>query len=281
MKSKTSIEDFPSYLYQQYLSFRKEVPPIANSHKFVDDIVNFLFPIKADRECVEAQVELNLLQLRINFKDLLNRQVKYLKAPIDELTDTFFSKIPDVYNSLIADAKSFLEFDPAARSLEGVIIYYPGFYSTTVYRLAHELYKLNIPFLPRIMSEYAHSKTGIDIHPGAKIGRNFFIDHGTGVVIGETTEIGDNVKIYQGVTLGAICVNKEMTNVKRHPTIEDKVIIYSGTSILGGDTIVGHDSVIGGNVWLTKSVDPYSVVYHESKTIVRDKSYKQPIDFVI
>lgn len=281
MKSGDRIKEFPSYLFKQYLSFRKEVPPIANSHQFVEDLVNFLFPIKADRECVEAQVELNLLQLKINFKDLLNRQEKFLNAPIEQLTETFFAKIPDVYDGLIADANSFLEFDPAARSVEGVIIYYPGFYSITVYRLAHELYKLKVPFLPRIMTEYAHSKTGIDIHPGATIGRNFFIDHGTGVVIGETTVIGDNVKIYQGVTLGAICVNKEMANLKRHPTIEDNVIIYSGTSILGGETVVGHDSVIGGNVWLTKSVAPYSVVYHESKTVVRDKSYKQPIDFVI
>lgn len=257
------------------------MPPIAKSHAFVENLVNFLFPIKADRECVEAQVELNMLQLRIDFQDLLNRQEKYLKAPIDELTEAFFSKIPEIYDQLISDAKSFIEFDPAARSLEGVIIYYPGFYSITVYRLAHELYKLKIPFLPRIMSEYAHSKTGIEIHPGATIGKNFFIDHGTGVVIGETTVIGNNVKIYQGVTLGAVYVNKDMADKKRHPTIEDDVIIYSGSSILGGDTVVGHHSVIGGNVWLTKSVDPYSIVYHESKTIVRDKNYKQPIDFVI
>jgi serine O-acetyltransferase len=281
MNAQNKINGFPSYLYKQFLEFRREVPPIENAHRFLENMVNFLFPIKADKECVPAQIELNMLQLQIDFKDLLRRQEKYLKKPIDELSETFFSSIPDVYDALIADAKSFIEFDPAARSIEGVIIYYPGFYSITVYRLAHELYKLDIPFLPRIMTEYAHSKTGIDIHPGATIGENFFIDHGTGVVIGETTIIGDNVKIYQGVTLGAICVQKDMANVKRHPTIEDNVIIYSGTSILGGDTVVGHNSVIGGNVWLTKSVDPYSVVYHESKTIVRDKNYKQPIDFVI
>lgn len=282
MKPEKKINDFPAYLYNQYLNFRKEVPPISKAHGFVDDIVNFMFPIKADKQCVPEQVELNLLQLQLDFKELLQRQQKYLKEPTNILTDSFFSKIPEVYDSLIEDAKSFLEFDPAARSLEGIIIYYPGFYSITVYRLAHELYRLGIPFLPRIMTEYAHSKTGIDIHPGATIGRNFFIDHGTGVVIGETTVIGNNVKIYQGVTLGAICVQKDMANTKRHPTIEDNVIIYSGTSILGGDTVVGHDSVIGGNVWLTKSVAPYAVVYHESKTIVRDnKNQEQPIDFVI
>jgi serine O-acetyltransferase len=133
-----------------------------------------------------------------------------------------------------------------------------------------------------MMSEYAHSKTGIEIHPAADIGDNFFIDHGTGIVIGETTKIGNNVKIYQGVTLGAIMVEKSMRGKKRHPTIEDNVIIYSGSSILGGDTIIGHDTVIGGNVWLTKSVPPYSVVYHESKTVIRDsKMENEPINFII
>ena len=132
------------------------------------------------------------------------------------------------------------------------------------------------------MSEYAHSKTGIEIHPGAEIGDNLFIDHGTGIVIGETTIIGKNVKIYQGVTLGAVMVDKKMRDKKRHPTIEDNVIIYSGSSILGGETVIGHDTVIGGNVWLTKSVPPYSIVYHESTTVIRDSKMKiEPINFVI
>jgi serine O-acetyltransferase len=181
------------------------------------------------------------------------------------------------------DAHNFLNFDPAARSVESVVLYYPGFYAISIYRLSHVLYHLKVPFLPRMMAEFAHSKTGVDIHPGATIGKYFFIDHGTGIVIGETTIIGDNVKIYQGVTLGAVMVEKSMKGKKRHPTIEDNVVVYSGSTILGGDTTIGKDTVVGGNVWLTKSVPPNSIVYHESKTVVRDKKWKgeQPINFVI
>ena len=152
-----------------------------------------------------------------------------------------------------------------------------------IYRLSHPLYKLKIPIIPRLFSEHAHSITGIDINPGAKIGNSFFIDHGTGIVIGETTVIGNNVKIYQGVTLGALNVRKEDAKTKRHPSIEDNVIIYSGATILGGNTIVGHDSIIGGNVWLTSSIDPYSVVYHKSEVHFRNwaKREKELIDFTI
>lgn len=277
----TNIKDLPQYLFAQYQSFRKEVPSIIKTHKFIDDLITFLFPIKADKECVIQQVELNLLQLQIDFKKLLEPLEKNLQYSIDELSNKFFSQVPDIYKNLMKDASAFLGFDPAAKSIEGIIIYYPGFYAIAVYRLAHELYELKIPFIPRMISEYAHGKTGIDLHPGAKIGDNFLIDHGTGVVIGETTVIGKNVKIYQGVTLGAVCVEKELANTKRHPTIEDNVIIYSGSSILGGNTVVGHNTIIGGNVWLTKSVEPYSLVYHESKTVIRNKNNNYPIDFVI
>jgi len=162
------------------------------------------------------------------------------------------------------------------------MVAYPGFYATAVYRLSHQLHVQGIKTLPRLLSEYAHSKTGIDIHPGAEIGSSFFIDHGTGIVIGETTVIGDNVKIYQGVTLGALNVDKSHASSKRHPTIEDNVIIYSGATILGGDTVVGRQSVIGGNVWLTYSVPPFSVVYHKSEIKVRD-NFNMPdvLNFVI
>ena len=139
-----------------------------------------------------------------------------------------------------------------------------------------------MPVLPRVMSEYVHGKTGIDIHPGATIGNNFFIDHGTGIVIGETTIVGDNVKVYQGVTLGALFVEKNLSATKRHPTIEDNVIIYAGSTILGGNTVVGHDTIIGGNVWLTESVIPFSVVYRQHKTVVRDsKSFEEPVNYCI
>ena len=159
---------------------------------------------------------------------------------------------------------------------------YPGFFATAVYRFSHQLVVLGVNILPRVFAEYAHSKTGIDIHPGATIGNSFFIDHGTGIVIGETTIIGNNVKIYQGVTLGALSVNKNCAEVKRHPTIEDTVIIYSGATILGGDTVIGHDSVIGGNVWLTNSVLPFSIVYHKSEITIRDNNpLPDVLNFVI
>jgi serine O-acetyltransferase len=159
---------------------------------------------------------------------------------------------------------------------------YPGFYATVVYRLTNQLWKQGIPFLPRFFSEYAHSKTGIDIHPGAEIGDSLAIDHGTGIVIGETTIIGNNVKLYQGVTLGALNVAKDCASMKRHPTIEDDVIIYSGATILGGETVIGKGSVIGGNVWLTYSVPANSVVYHKSEIKVKDKEpFPEPLNFVI
>ncbi|MBN1599718.1 MAG: serine acetyltransferase [Bacteroidales bacterium] len=255
---------------------------MIKAHEFTENIINFLFPFKTDKKCTLPQIELNLAQLQIDFKNLLGPLENTVETSIGEINDAFFGKIPDIYKNIMNDAEHMLGFDPAARSVESVILYYPGLYAITVYRLAHEIYKMNVPFLGRMMSEYAHSKTGIEIHPGADIGENFLIDHGSGIVIGETTRIGKNVKIYQGVTLGAISVDKNMRGKKRHPTIEDNVIIYSGSSILGGETIIGHDTVIGGNVWLTKSVPPYSVVYHESKTVIRDSKMKNdPINFVI
>lgn len=276
------IEDFPRYLLEQYHSFRKEVPSMTKSHRFIDNLIYFLFPFKIDKKFTQPLIELNLAQLQLDFKDLINPLESILEEPIIQLNDKFFSKIPGIYESLVQDAQLFVDFDPAARSRESVILYYPGFYAIAVYRLSHELFQLKIPYLPRMISEFAHSKTGIDIHPGAEIGEHFFIDHGTGIVVGETTIIGNNVKIYQGVTLGAASVDKSMKGKKRHPTLEDNVIVYSGSTILGGDTLIGHDTVIGGNVWLTKSVPPFSVVYHESKVVIRDnKDFTNPINFVI
>lgn len=199
-----------------------------------------------------------------------------------QIATAFSEKLETIYRALIDDARFFEESDPAAESIEEVIAAYPGFYAIAVYRIAHELYLLKVPVLPRLLSEYAHTKTGIDIHPGASIDVPFFIDHGTGVVIGQTTVIGKHVKLYQGVTLGALAVRKEESGAKRHPTIEDNVIIYAGSCILGGKTTVGHDSVIGGNVWLTDSVLPYSIVYHTNQIKVRDKSeLNEVINFII
>ena len=186
-----------------------------------------------------------------------------------EIVADFVKTIPAVKKLVESDVEAAYEGDPAAMSRMEVVMAYPGLYAVTVHRLAHELYKLKVPVIPRIMSELAHSKTGIDIHPGATIGERFFIDHGTGVVIGETTVIGKNVKLYQGVTLGAKSFQKDpetgalVKGIKRHPNVEDNVIIYAGATILGGDTTIGHDSEIGGSVWLIGSVPPNSRVYNK------------------
>lgn len=181
----------------------------------------------------------------------------------------FIERLPWLRYMLAMDVRAHYEGDPASKSLDEIVFCYPGLYAIFVYRVAHELHKRNIPLLPRIMTEHAHSRTGIDIHPGATIGTNFFIDHGTGVVVGETTEIGNRVRIYQGVTLGALSVPREseggssLRGKKRHPTIEDDVTIYAQATILGGETVIGARSVIGGNVWLTSSVPPDTTVIIE------------------
>ena len=180
--------------------------------------------------------------------------------------------IPSLRRTLATDVRATFEGDPAAKSHDEIIFSYPGIFAITVYRVAHRLFELKVPLLPRIMTEHAHSLTGIDIHPGAKIGESFVIDHGTGVVIGETTEIGENVRIYQGVTLGALSLPKDagerLRGKKRHPTIESDVIIYSGATILGGETIIGARSVIGGNVWVTESVPPDTKVIMETPKLI-------------
>ena len=192
------------------------------------------------------------------------------QAFAEEAIYNFFQSFPEIRNRLYADAKCYLKNDPAAKSLEEVILAYPGFFALSVYRIAHRLHQLGVPMIPRLFAEYAHSKVGIDIHPAAEIGDDLFMDHGTGIVIGETTQIGNNVKIYQGVTIGALYVEKSLADVKRHPTIEDNVVIYSNATILGGDTIIGHDTTIGGGAWVTESIAPYSLVYNSVDVKVKD-----------
>lgn len=185
-----------------------------------------------------------------------NRQEAENQA--EDMTLQFIGRLPAIQSLLFKDVEAELAGDPAANSREEIIFSYPGIFAIFVYRIAHELYRLNVPYIPRIMTEYAHSETGIDINPGAEIGEYFFIDHGTGIVIGETTRIGDHVKIYQGVTLGALSTQKgqELSGVKRHPTIEDNVVIYANTTILGGQTVVGRNSVVAGNTFVTESIPP-------------------------
>lgn len=212
-----------------------------------------------------------------------------LLIALDSLTDErekiasfFLGSLPELKKTLLMDAEFILESDPAATQLIEVVAVYPGFFAIFCYRVAHSLAGSGVPLLPRMITELAHRETGIDIHPGARIGSPFSIDHGTGIVIGETTDIGSNVKLYQGVTLGALSVSKGKASGKRHPTIGDNVILYAGSTILGGETVVGRNSIIGGNVWLTESVAPFSVVYHKSQIVVRDNNeFREPINFII
>jgi serine O-acetyltransferase len=193
-----------------------------------------------------------------------------LDADAHQITVRFLEALVKIRKTLAEDVQAAYEGDPAAKNLDEILFCYPGVSAVTVFRLAHELHRLSVPLIPRMMTEYAHSKTGIDIHPGATIGHRFFIDHGTGVVIGETTHIGEGVKIYQGVTLGALSFPKdEITgeirrDVKRHPTIEDEVVIYANATILGGNTVIGHHSVIGSSAWVTRSIEPHTTVQIES-----------------
>jgi serine O-acetyltransferase len=200
----------------------------------------------------------------------------------EEVVTAFFSDLGNIKNGLLKDAGFILESDPAAKQLIEVIAIYPGFFAIFCYRIANSLAKLSVPLVPRMITEYAHKVTGIDIHPLAEIGSPFSIDHGTGIVIGETARIGNHVKLYQGVTLGALSVDKCKASKKRHPTIEENVILYAGCTILGGETVVGRNSIIGGNVWLTESIAPFSVVYHKSEIIVRNQNgFQEPINFII
>lgn len=238
----------------------------------IDEIKKILFPGFFDKNRVRNEYIKFLIGERIEFvqynlkkqtaRALGNQDIcsECKKSAINEkaekLVYQFLEQIPKIREYLHTDIQAAYDGDPAAYSTDEIIFSYPGVLAITVYRIAHELWTLGIPMIPRIMTEYAHSITGIDIHPGAKIGKYFFIDHGTGIVIGETTEIGDNVKIYQGVTLGALSTRKgqELKSVKRHPTIGDNVTIYSGTTILGGDTVIGNGATIGGNAFIVSSV---------------------------
>lgn len=205
---------------------------------------------------------------------------EYVKAqtafrPYFKETEAVINQLPQIRIDLLQDAEFFNNSDPAAENIEEVIITYPGFFALYCYRIAHAFYEEKIPIIPRMITEYAHSKTGIDIHPGASIQVPFFIDHGTGIVIGQTTHIGKQVKMYQGVTLGALSVSKDKAAEKRHPTIEDHVVLYAGSCILGGNTVIGKNTIIGGNSFVTKSVAPNSVVYHKSETRLSSVDFNQ------
>ena len=233
--------------------------------RFSGASLGLLFPHYAGR-CVKGQAAV-LVEIE-RLKALLKEGLVALPAEIDAegVATAFLDDLEGTYEGLQADAQALFENDPAADSVDEILFAYPGFYATAVYRLAHSLHRLGVPILARMLSETAHSRVGVDIHPGARIGRSFFIDHGTGIVVGGTCVIGDRVKLYQGVTLGAMQVHKRLAGVKRHPTIEDEVVIYANATILG-DVVIGRGSTVGGNVWLTAAVPPHSVV--TNRTTVR------------
>jgi serine O-acetyltransferase len=250
---------------------------------FADSLLQLLFPHFSDTTYFSAdEIEGALKVLKRDLRSALRPLESQMPHPVEETAERFFSSTAALYRTLCNDAQAMYDGDPAAESVDEVISAYPGFLAIAFFRIAHEFCSLGVPIFPRILTEIAHQRTGIDIHPGATIGKSLCIDHGTGIVIGETTIIGNNVKLYQGVTLGALSVAKTMSTSKRHPTIEDRVVIYSNATILGGTTVIGHDSVIGGNVWLTESVPAHSVVYHKSEVHVRDSREENiPPDFVI
>ena len=255
--------------------------PKKKTELFIDDLYRLLFNLDATPCECEYEVAQRLKAKELEFSGIIYDYLKDNEVAQKE-TLSFFNSIENIYLTLLRDAQAILDNDPAAQNLEEVYIAYPGFYAIVVHRFAHQLWLQNLKLLARVWSEFAHSKTGIDIHPGAKIGNNFCIDHGTGIVIGETCVIGNNVKIYQGVTLGALSVSKDKMNAVRHPRIGDNVVIYSGATILGGQTHIGHDSTIGGNVWLTESIEPFTVMYYKSEVITKQKSISpEPIIFHI
>lgn len=237
----------------------------------VEDFTEKLFYTLFDSN---ASLSRSIEELEIVFKEISKIACKKTPELCDGAWNQFLEKLPSVLEKLNLDAEYILENDPASNSIDEVYLGYPGFYAIAIYRLSHELYLLDMLLFSRLMSEYAHQITGTDIHAGATIASPFFIDHATGIVIGETTVIEKNVKLYQGVTLGALSVSKDMKNSKRHPTVEKNVCIYANATILGGETTIGKDSVIGGNTWITKSIPEKSLVTNTTITEVKIKELK-------
>jgi serine O-acetyltransferase len=260
---------------------------------FTDELIGVLFPQLSSEPPLGARdAATRLLHARdelgriawplLGGTDAAGVATATVDRDVERVMDGFLAALPEVHERSLEDAAAILAGDPAAESLDEVIAAYPGFLAIATHRVAHAIHALGVPLVPRLMAEVAHSHSGIDIHPGASIGRRFCIDHGTGVVVGETAVIGDDVKLYQGVTLGALSVAKTFAGTKRHPTIGDRVVIYANATVLGGDTVIGADSVIGGNVFLTTGVSPGSLVYQTSSHRVRrQKDDFDGADFVI
>lgn len=255
-----------SFLKKLFIE-HQDCPDCPNSlevEQFFTELLGALFPDHSQTQFDSyARFELHLLNLKEALYEILYQKPNREDLHSSNKADRFFENLPQIYDKLHQDVSAMYAGDPAAESPKEVIRSYPGFYAIAAYRVAHALHELDVKVIPRILTEHAHSKTGIDIHPTAEIGNYFCIDHGTGIVIGATCVIGDHVKIYQGVTLGALSVNKEDAAIKRHPTIKDHVVVYSGATILGGKTVIGEHSIIGGNTWITSSVEANSKVYYQ------------------
>ncbi|WP_378187959.1 serine O-acetyltransferase EpsC [Aquimarina sp. W85] len=217
----------------------------------------------------DTEVSKNIDQLEKTFEILVDLACWEIEKPCSKIWQSYLECLPNILTKLNWDAQAFIKSDPAANSIEEVYMAYPGFYAIAIYRLSHQLQLYGLPLVPRLMTEYAHRLTGTDIHPGATIGDSFFIDHATGIVIGETVIIKNNVNMYQGVTLGGLYVNRELRNTKRHPTIEDNVTIYANATILGGNTTIGSNSIIGGNTWITSSVPSNSIISNTSEIKIK------------
>lgn len=241
-------------------SIKEQQPDISYKVKEKTEFfTQLLFKCLFDKD---ASLEAGLTDLEHTFNELADIVCWNQAKNCHKIWEDYMQQLPEILRMLNMDAKSLDENDPAAQSVEEVYLCYPGFYATAVYRLSRPLFLKGFPLIPRLMTEYAHRITGVDIHPGASIGTSFFIDHATGIVIGETSVIKNNVRLYQGVTLGALYVSKSVKGTKRHPTVEDNVTVYANATILGGDTVIGANSIIGGNVWITTSVPPNSIAYH-------------------
>lgn len=273
-------DEFLTQLYNEH-ALCPRCPAPEQVQELFTELLRTLFPAHSKRSfhsVEELRAHMGMQRQRLD--EILQRNPCTLSHPVGDLAQAFFDRLPDVKRAVDADAQAMFEGDPAAPSVNEVIHSYPGFYAIAAYRIAHALDDLGVSVLPRMITEFAHQRTGIDIHPSARIGERFCIDHGTGVVVGETSAIGYDVKLYQGVTLGALSVRKEDADVKRHPTIEDGVVIYAGATILGGDTTIGARSVIGGNVWITESVPADSTILYKARIddqraadhILRDRS---------
>lgn len=255
------VRELRAVLFPGY--FRIDTGACAFPEYYAGSLLNNLY------DALKEQIEIAILYQ--------GEEKEKAQLRAEEITGQFVKRLPEIQKMLLKDVQAGFDGDPAAKSKEEIIFSYPGFYAIYVYRIAHELYLEKVPFIPRIMSEFAHGKTGIDINPGATIGEYFFIDHGTGVVIGETTKIGNNVKIYQGVTLGALStrMGQQLADVKRHPTIEDNVTIYSNSTVLGGETVIGENTIIGGNTFITESISANTKVSAKSPELVIKKPKAQ------